>query len=184
MFILYLIPLHITVSYKYSKEDDELTDEKRSELRNLLGIENKNDSGDFFQSAEPEVEPEIGIEETGDKEFEMAEPDNESDGSDALISDDEDKTTRKKKKSKSKENVEIEVETEEMKQNREELELLFSSSDEEKHFDLREEEKIKKLEKQKLKKKRFKKKVTIRLNIYQSYNVKFRKWKLKIRLIC
>ena len=134
-------------------------------MRNLLGIEtNQNESGDFFQSAEPEVEPEVepGIEETGDKEFEMAEPDSESDGSDRLISDDEEKTNRKKKISKkSRENVEIEVESEEMKKNREELELLFSSSDEEKHFDLREEEKIKKLEKKKLKKKRFKKKVLL-----------------------
>ena len=147
-----------------------MTYEKRSELRNLLGIEtNKNESGDFFQSAEPEVEPEVepGIEpETGDKEFEMAEPDSESDGSDRLISDDEAEKNRKKKKSKkSRENVEIEVESEEMKKNREELELLFSSSDEEKHFDLREDEKIKKLEKKKLKKKRFTKKVIFGYNV-------------------
>merc|ERR1712062_814814 len=136
-----------------SESDGEQDEEKRLQLRNLLGIDGES-TGNFFESAEPDPSN-----ETGDKEFEIEQnADNGSDGSDALISDDE----NEKKKPEMRIEKDEEIETEEMKKQRQELELLFSSSDEEgnkqKHFDLREEEKIRKLEARKEKKKRFKKK--------------------------
>lgn len=157
---------HLIASGSDSDDDDPDAAEKRAETKRkfaeLLGHSKApQGANDFFEEKEEDdvenSDEEEKEEVDGNVEFKMEAP--KSDDSDDLISDDENEKPKKKKRKEEEKEI---VEKESDKRQREELELLFSSSDEEsnqKHFDIREEERERRLEAKKERKRKWKSKM-------------------------
>jgi len=162
---------HLIASGSESDDDDPDHAAKRAETKAkfvqlLGGGGGSSKDNDFFVEKEDDENDDDNSDDNddGNVEFEMAAP--KSDDSDDLISGDEGGEKPKRKKKRKNETVE-EEEKEEEKKKRQELELLFTDSSEDedggtkkqKHFDLREEERERRVEAKKERKRKWKSKL-------------------------